>query len=66
MPENAANVEALHQFEPYPNSEDLTDHGNERVDYEPHPENSLELSPEHQVIVEAITAEVSDVLEIGG
>jgi hypothetical protein len=56
MPESVANVKALHQFEPHPDPERLTAHGDKRVDYEPHPDKSLEISPEHQAIVKAITA----------
>lgn len=53
----ASTTEELHEkFEPHPDPQDLTGRKSKTVDYEPHPESSLKISPEHQEIVRAITA----------
>ena len=58
----AQTTEDLHsRFEPHPDPKTLTSQedtdGNvaKDVDYEPHPEKSLKVSPEHQNIIDAIT-----------
>lgn len=53
----ASTTKELHEkFEPHPDPQDLTGRKSKTVDYEPHPESSLKISPEHQGIVRAITA----------
>jgi hypothetical protein len=53
----ASTTKGLHEkFEPHPDPQGMTGHGAKEVDYEPHAENSLKISPEHQEIVRAITA----------
>ena len=55
MPESAG-IEALHnEHEPQPDPQKLTGHEGKVVDYEPHPENSLKISPEHDGIIKSIT-----------
>lgn len=58
----AETTEELHsRFEPHPDPQALTGHDDSNhnvakdVDYEPHPEKSLKVSPEHQKIIDAIT-----------
>jgi hypothetical protein len=56
-------TDELHQkFEPNPDPAKLTGHAeilpngvNKDVDYEPHPERSLKISPQHQKIIDHIT-----------
>lgn len=57
-----SHAEALQQqYEPRPNPQDLTSNpdpthnSSSNVDYEPHPSQSLKLSPEREGIVQAIT-----------
>jgi hypothetical protein len=53
----AETTKELHEkFEPNPDTQALTGHGDKLVDYEPHPENSLKISPEHEEIIRAITS----------
>ncbi len=42
-------------YEPRPDAQKLTSNGSAEVDYEPHPEASIKLSPEQQKIVDSIT-----------
>ena len=44
------------KFEPHPDAEALTGTEGKKIDYEPHPEKSIEISAEHEEIVRAITA----------
>ena len=57
-----SNAEALqNQYEPHPDPQRATGHvdpsknSSTGVDYEPHPESSLKLSPEHENIIKCIT-----------
>ena len=51
-----SGTEALHtKHEPRPDAQQLTGHDSKAVDYEPHPEKSLKISPEHEAIVRSIT-----------
>lgn len=57
-------TEELHQkFEPNPDPSELTGHGDKLphnvskdIDYEPHPENSINVSEKHQAIINSITS----------
>ena len=60
----ASTTSELHdKFEPTPNAQALTGSGDEApphnvskdVDYEPHPELSMKISPEHEAIIKHIT-----------
>ncbi len=59
----APTTEELHQkYEPNPDPEALTGHSDDLpkgvskdVDYEPHPEKSLKISPQHEQIIKHIT-----------
>lgn len=58
----ANTTDELHsRFEPRPEPQNLTSQEDpthnvaKNVDYEPHPEKSLRVSPEHQKIIDAIT-----------
>jgi len=61
---SSESTEELHQkYEPKPDPHELTGNDDGRpgsvskdVDYEPHPEKSLKVSPEHQAIINAITS----------
>lgn len=57
MPEAArSGTEDLHKnHEPHPDPQKLTGHPGKPVDYEPHPEKSLKISPEHETVVKSIT-----------
>ncbi len=51
-----SGTEDLHQkHEPHPDPQKLTGHEGKAVDYEPYPEKSLNISPEHEAVVKAIT-----------
>ena len=48
-------TQELHdKFEPHPDTEALTGNVKQNVDYTPHPEKSLNVSPEHKSIVDSI------------
>lgn len=55
------STDQIHEkFEPNPNPAELTGNDGtrnvkENVDYEPHPDQSLDISPEHQTIIKHIT-----------
>ncbi|KIX99525.1 uncharacterized protein Z520_05101 [Fonsecaea multimorphosa CBS 102226] len=52
----AESTHELHtKYEPHPDPQQLTGHDGHAVDYEPHPEQSLKISPEHEAIVQSIT-----------
>ena len=58
----ANTTQDLHtHFEPQPNRQSLANNADDPrneskdVDYQPHPENSLQISPEHQHIIDCIT-----------
>ena len=57
MPEAlGSGTKDLHEkHEPHPDPRKLTGHEGKAVDYEPQPEKSLKISPEHEAVVEAIT-----------
>ncbi|KIW68271.1 hypothetical protein PV04_04228 [Phialophora macrospora] len=57
MPEApGSGTDDLHQkYEPHPDPRQLTGHEGKAVDYEPRPEKSLKISPEHEAIVKSIS-----------
>jgi hypothetical protein len=55
MPDSDRAQELHQNYEPHPDPQELNGHENKSVDYEPHPEKSLKISPEHEAIVKAIS-----------
>ena len=58
MPESSESgtVDLHKSHEPHPDPQKLTGHPGKAVDYEPHPDQSLQIPPEHEIIVKAITS----------